>query len=103
MDYMIGWKCEIDGHRQLFWVRRTVDWLYEWLHPMTREWIGEPHQIEMPSYMTYEAAYEALLEADPAASLPDGAVAVELARNGIDMKVANERLHAMLDAHRGIQ
>jgi hypothetical protein len=101
MDYMIGWKCQIDGRRELFWVRRTTrEGFYEWLHPMLREWIGEPHQIEMPSYVTYESAYEALLESDPAATLDDGAVAAELYRAGVDMKTANTKLHAMLDTFR---
>lgn len=55
----IGWESECK-----FWVRWTsADGLYYWLHPERNEWIGEPHQIGMPTYLTRVDAESAILRA----------------------------------------
>lgn len=55
---MIGWKKEAGGVKRDCWIRWTSpDGLYYWHHP-NGCWVGEPDQIQMPMYPTYEDAYE---------------------------------------------
>ncbi len=42
------------------WVRWTgIDGIYRWLHPDTRTWVEEPHQINMPMFRDYATARKA--------------------------------------------
>lgn len=65
---MSDWKKNaMVGDRSVheWWVRYTTpSGLFYWYHPDTG-WVGEPHQIEQPSFQTRGEAYHAMETAPP--------------------------------------
>jgi hypothetical protein len=61
----VGWRKKEDAvTKGEYWLRWTSPrGLYYWLHPEGR-WVGEPEQINMPTFPSYAAAEEAGRRAD---------------------------------------
>jgi hypothetical protein len=56
----VGWRKYENGVKSECWLRWTSPkGLYYWLHPVEGRWVGEPEQIKMPTFSTYQKAWEA--------------------------------------------